>query len=136
MKLMELIIDIPKEEYERIKDISNEYRSLIHKVVVKGARVTEQGTKGGIEYKRTSDDFCFRWLEMDCICSICNGIGARIEFTYVTRDYESASKKNLQEHEHYFWICPACLLMLDSKANAVKENVKHLFRNGRKIENA
>lgn len=99
--------------------------------------MTEQGLDiGGWKYKRTSNDFHFRWLEQDnCVCSICHGTGAKIEFEYVTRDYESDKRKGkicetLQAHKHSFWICPICLLRLDSKANAVKENVKHLFRNG------
>ena len=33
---MKLIIDIPEEEYERIKDIPNDYKLLIHKAVTNG----------------------------------------------------------------------------------------------------
>ena len=33
---MKLIIDIPEEEYERIKDIPNDYKLLIHKAVANG----------------------------------------------------------------------------------------------------
>ena len=48
----------------------------------------------GAEYKRTSNDFHFRRLEHDNrICSICHGTGAKIEFEYVTRNYESAKQK-------------------------------------------
>ena len=99
--------------------------------------MTEQGTdRYGAEYKRTSNDFHFRILEQDnCVCSICHGTGAKIEFEYVTRNYESARKKgnickSLQAHAHSFWICPICLYRLDSKANSIKEYVKKLFREG------
>ena len=93
----------------------------------------EHGTEvDGWEYKRTSNDFHFRWLEeSNCTCSICHGTGAKIEFRYVTRNYASpkTSKicKTLQAHEHSFWICPICLLNLDSKANAIKERVNKLL---------
>lgn len=95
--------------------------------------MTEHGTDvDGCEYKRTSNDFHFRWLEeSNCICSICHGTGAKIEFRYVTRNYASPRTnkicKTLQAHEHSFWICPICLLKLDSKANTIKERVKKLF---------
>lgn len=76
----------------------------------------EQGTDNyGAEFKRTSSDFNFRVLTQDnCVCNICHGTGARIEFEYVTRNYESARSKgkicdSLQAHEHSFWICPACI---------------------------
>ena len=81
----------------------------------------------GCEYKRTSNDFHFRWLEQDnCICNICHGTGAKIEFEYVTRDYESNRKKGkicatLQAHGHSFWICPECLNNLNEKAKVIKE---------------
>lgn len=82
----------------------------------------EQGTEqGGWEYKRTSNDFTFRWLQQDnCVCSVCHGTGAKIEFRYITRDYESDRVrnkicKNLQAHEHSFWICPKCLKTLVAK---------------------
>lgn len=89
----------------------------------------------GAEYKRTSNDFNFRWLEQDnCVCSICHGTGAKIEFRYITRNYESPITKkickNLQAHGHSFWICPICLYRLDSKSNGIKEKVKRIFRNG------
>ena len=99
--------------------------------------MTEQGTdRYGAEYKRASNDFCFRVFEQNnCICSICHGTGAKIEFRYITRDYASDKQKNkicktLQAHEHSFWICPFCLYRLDSKANGIKEYVKKLFREG------
>ena len=82
------------------------------------------------EYKRTPNDFHFRWLEQNnCCCSICHGTGARIEFEYVTRNYESAKKKglickNLQAHGHSFWICPTCMQNLNDKAKAIKERIK------------
>lgn len=78
--------------------------------------MTEQGTDAyGAEFKRTSNDFHFRWLEQNnCVCSICHSTGAKIEFRYVTRNYESPRRKgkickNLQAHGHSFWICPKCL---------------------------
>ena len=103
--------------------------------------MTEQGTdRYGAEYKRTSNDFHFRLLEQDnCVCSICHATGAKIEFEYVTRNYESARQKgkickSLQAHAHSFWICPICLYRLDSRANSIKEYVKKLFREGTQIE--
>ena len=61
-------------------------------------RMTEQGTdRYGAEYKRTSNDFHFRLLEQDnCVCSICHATGAKIEFEYVTRNYESARQKGVR----------------------------------------
>ena len=101
----------------------------------------EQGTdRYGAEYKSTSNDFHFKLLEQDnCVCSICHGTGAKIEFRYVTRNYESARQKgkickSLQAHAHSFWICPICLYRLDSKANGIKEIVKKLFREGTQDE--
>lgn len=85
--------------------------------------------KYGAEFKRTSNDFGFRWLEQDnCVCSICHGTGAKIEFEYVTRNYESAKRrgkicKNLQAHGHSFWICPVCLRNLNAKAEKVRTSV-------------
>ena len=84
----------------------------------------------GAEYRRTSNDFSFRWLEQDnCVCSICHAIGAKIEFGYVTRNYESTrhkgkTRQNLKAHRHCFWICPKCLTNLDRKASKVKDLVK------------
>ena len=95
----------------------------------------EQGRDSlGCEYKRTSNDFSFRWLEQDnCSCSICHGIGAKIEFEYVTRDYASNKRKgkickNLQAHWHSFWICPKCLTNLNKKAELVKNLVNNLVK--------
>lgn len=79
----------------------------------------------GAEYKRTSNDFHFRRLEHDNrICSICHGTGAKIEFEYVTRNYESAKQKgkickNLQAHRHSFWICPTCIENLVNKSQGL-----------------
>lgn len=99
--------------------------------------MTEQGTDSyGAEYKRTSNDFHFRWLEQDnCVCGICHGTGAKIEFEYVTRNYESARRKGkicktLQAHGHSFWICPTCLTNLNQKAEKVKDLVKDLVKEG------
>ena len=93
--------------------------------------MTEQGTDiGGWEYKRTSNDFNFRWLEQsNCVCSICHGNGAKIEFEYVTRNYESDRRKGkicktLQAHGHSFWICPTCLYNLNTKAIKVKQRLE------------
>lgn len=76
----------------------------------------------GSEYKLTSNDFAIRHLEQNnCCCSICHGTGARWEFRYVTRNYQSPRTKKicktLQAHEHSFWICPRCL-----------ENMKEITR--------
>ena len=75
----------------------------------------ESGTDWlGAEYKRTDHDFTFRHLQQDnCCCSVCHGTGAKWEFGYVTRNYQSPRTKKicktLQAHEHSFWICPKCL---------------------------
>ena len=39
----------------------------------------EQGSdRYGSEYKRTDNDFGFRWLDQDnCICDICHGTGGK-----------------------------------------------------------
>lgn len=77
--------------------------------------MTEQGVDWlGAEYKRTEHDFSFLCLEQDnCCCSICHGTGAKWEFRYVTRNYQSPKTKKicktLQAHERSFWICPRCL---------------------------
>lgn len=77
--------------------------------------MTEQGVDWlGAEYKRTEHDFSFRHLEQDnCCCSICHGTGAKWEFRYVTRNYQSPKTKKicktLQAHERSFWMCPRCL---------------------------
>ena len=77
--------------------------------------MTEHGVDWlGAEYKRTEHDFSFRCLEQDdCCCSICHGIGAKWEFRYVTRNYQSPKTKKicktLQAHERSLWICPMCL---------------------------
>lgn len=78
--------------------------------------MSEQGIDAyGAKFKRTSDDFLFRWLEEDnYLCNICHGTGAKIELQYFTRNYASARRRNvicktLQTHEHSFWICPKCL---------------------------
>ena len=96
--------------------------------------MTDQGKDPfwDVEYKRTSNDFHFRRLEQsNCSCSICHGIGAVIEFQYVTRNYQSPRTKKicktLQAHGHSFWICRKCI---DNLVNAsqglvdilVKEN--------------
>ena len=84
----------------------------------------------GAEYKRTSNDFHFRKLLQDnCVCSICHGTGAKIEFEYVTRNYESARKKGkicktLQAHGHSFWICNICLTNLNEKARKITDFIK------------
>ena len=78
--------------------------------------MTEQGVDNyGEKYKRTSNDFHFRKLESDnCICNICHGVGAKVEFEYITRNYRSARQKNricktLQAHDNGFWICEKCI---------------------------
>ena len=87
----------------------------------------------GAEYKRTPNDFRFRRLEQDnCVCSICHGTGAVIEFEYVTRNYASARRKgkickNLQAHGHSFWICQYCI---DNLVNKSKGLVKILVEEG------
>lgn len=93
--------------------------------------VIKQGVDGlGCEYKQTSNDFRFRWLEQDnCACSICHGTGAKIEMEYVTRNYQSPRTKKickkLQAHEHSFWICPTCLENMNSKAREVKKRLQN-----------
>ena len=87
----------------------------------------------GAEYKRTPNDFVFRRLKQDnCICSICHGTGAVMEFEYVTRNYESARRKGkicktLQAHGHRFWICPHCI---DNLVNKSKGLVKVVVKEG------
>lgn len=90
----------------------------------------------GAEYKRTDYDFHFRWLDQDnCICNICHGTGAKIEFEYITRDYRSAKTKKicktLQAHRHSFWICPECLnnMMNQRSFNYIKFNLKTIKEN-------
>lgn len=97
--------------------------------------VEEHGIdKLGREYKRTPNDFGFRWIEQDnACCSVCHGIGAKIEFRYVTRDYASNRQKGkicktLQAHERNFWICPVCLTNLNKQAAKVKDLVKNLVK--------
>ena len=77
---------------------------------------TEQGhDKYNAEYKRTSNDFRLRNLEqVNCVCNICHGTGARWAFEYVVRNYESATRKGkicntLQAHGRSFWICSRCI---------------------------
>lgn len=77
--------------------------------------MTEHGTdRYGAEYKRTPHDFSFRLLTQDnCVCNICHGTGAVIEFEYTVRNYQSPKTKKickrLQEHRRSFWICPKCI---------------------------
>ena len=78
--------------------------------------MTEHGTdRYGAEYKRTSNDFRFKALPYDNhVCSVCHGTGAKIEFEYVARNYESARRKGkicktLQAHGRSVWICPVCV---------------------------
>ena len=81
----------------------------------KGEPMIKQGVDDyGAEYKRTSHDFFLRFLTQDnCVCGICHGTGAKWEFRYVTRNYQSARTKRicktLQAHEHSVWMCPKCL---------------------------
>jgi hypothetical protein len=88
--------------------------------------MVEQGIDSyGAEYKRTDNDFHFKWLEQDnCMCNICHGTGAKIEFRYITRDYASNRQskricKTLQAHENSFWICPKCLDNLNTKKSVI-----------------
>lgn len=80
--------------------------------------ITEHGKdEYGAEYKRTSNDFHFRRLEQsNCVCTICHGTGAVLEFRYIMRDYESRRRericKTLQAHERSFWICQKCMFNL------------------------
>ena len=112
--LVEDAVEIITRHIQRIRGYL--FRSKTIAVVQKGEPMTEQGTdRHGAEYKRTTNDFRFRLLEQDnCVCSVCHGIGAKIELRYVTRNSESARRrgkicKTLQAHEHSFWICQRCL---------------------------
>ena len=81
----------------------------------------------GAEYKRTDNDFHVRYLEQDnALCSVCHGVGAKLEIRYVIRNYESAKVrkricKNLQAHERSVWICPKCI-------NAFKQKMQKAER--------
>lgn len=93
--------------------------------------MTEQGVDNyGAEYKRTSNDFNFKRLEQNnCVCSICHGTGAKLEFRYITRNYESKRVKNrickdLQAHEHIFWICEKCIKNLVNKSQGLVKVVR------------
>ena len=89
--------------------------------------MTEQGKdRYGCEYVRKDNDFLFKWLGQDnCVCSICHGTGAKVEFRYITRDYASAKTgkicQTLQEHEHSFWICPKCIKNLNTRKSIIHE---------------
>lgn len=90
--------------------------------------MTEQGIdRYGAEYKRTNNDFHVRYLEQDNgVCSVCHGIGAKIEIRYVVRNYESARVKkkickNLQAHERSLWICPKCIDNFKQKLSVINE---------------
>ena len=58
---MKLIIDIPEEEYERIKDIPNDYKLLIHKAVANGTPLDD--VKAEIEEMPT--DYCGGYIGLD-----------------------------------------------------------------------
>ena len=49
---MKLIIDIPEEEYERIKDIPNDYKLLIHKAVANGTPLDDVKAEIDEQYDR------------------------------------------------------------------------------------
>ncbi len=88
--------------------------------------MTEQGTdRYRAEYKRTDNDFHFKWLEQDnCVCNICHGTGAKIAIRYITRDYLGKKGKicdTLQAHEHNVWICLKCLENLKTKKSIINE---------------
>ena len=106
------------------------YSGSYHRCMEQEGRsmIIEQGVDSyGAEYKRTTNDFRIRLLEQDnCVCSVCHGIGAKIELRYVTRNYESAIRrgkicKNLQAHGHTVWICPKCIESLDNAYKKLKE---------------
>lgn len=104
--------------------------------------MSEQGIDSyGAEYKRTSNDFVFRRLEQDnCVCSICHGTGAKIEFRYVTRNYESARRKgkickNLQAHGHSLWMCPICIDNLVKKSGGLVKVLVKAYMRGEQDEN-
>ncbi len=83
----------------------------------------------GAEFKRTSNDFHLKWLEQDnCICNICHGTGAKIEISYITRDYVSNRTKKicktLQAHEHSLWICFKCLTNFERAKIEAQEKAK------------
>lgn len=100
--------------------------------------MNETGTdKYGSEFARSTEDFNFKKLtQNNCICNICHGTDAEIEFNYVTRDYSSKHSKRvicktLQTHEHGFWICPKCLEnLLNSNDKLI---VDYIFTRFKKI---
>ena len=53
---MQIVIDIPDEEYERIKDIPNDYKLLIHKAVTNGIPLSEYCDHCTGDKAETEDD--------------------------------------------------------------------------------
>lgn len=72
---MQIVIDIPEEEFERIKDIPNDYKLLIHKAIANGTPLPKgHGRLKDVDwiddncYEHHSDEdgsWCYAWRDID-----------------------------------------------------------------------